>query len=57
MPERAFGLQLGGVRGRTVSRALGGIRGMHATEGSRDDAVRITALLFDGLRYGAEAAA
>ncbi|MFF2511976.1 hypothetical protein [Streptomyces sp. NPDC058086] len=53
VPERAFGLQLGGVRGRTVLRALGGICGMPATEGWRDDAVRITALLCDGLRYGA----
>jgi hypothetical protein len=57
VPERVFGLQLDRVRGRTALRALGGICGRHATEGRRDDAVRITALLFDGLRYGAEAAA
>ncbi|SFF33578.1 hypothetical protein SAMN02787118_105430 [Streptomyces mirabilis] len=46
-----------GVRGRTVLRALGGISGMRATEGRREDAVRITVLPYDGLRYGAEAAA
>jgi hypothetical protein len=39
-----------------LDRTLGGICGMRATEGRRDDAVRITALLFDGLRRGAEAA-
>ncbi|WP_456340808.1 SbtR family transcriptional regulator [Streptomyces mirabilis] len=53
----AAGTIRGGVHGRTVLRALGGICGMHATEGWRDYAVRITALLFDGLRHGAEVAA
>jgi hypothetical protein len=36
-----------------VLRALGGIYGMHATQGWQDEAVRITAILFDGLRYSA----
>ena len=44
-----------GFDGRTVLRALGGICGMHATDGWQDEAIRITALLFDGLRYGARA--
>jgi hypothetical protein len=42
----------GDVSGRTVLRALGGICGMHATQGWQDEAVRITAILFDGLRAG-----
>lgn len=41
------------VSGRTLLRALGGICGMRATEGWRDEAAHITGLLFDGLRYGA----
>ncbi|WP_457757725.1 SbtR family transcriptional regulator [Streptomyces mirabilis] len=53
----AAGTIRGGVHGRTVLRAPGGICGMHATEGWRDYAVRITALLFGGLRRGAEVAA
>jgi hypothetical protein len=44
-----------GVGGRTVLRALGSVCGMRATEGWQDDALSITALLFDGLRYGARA--
>jgi AcrR family transcriptional regulator len=44
----------GDVGGRTVLRALGGVCGMHATEGWQDEAVRITAILFDGLRFGAQ---
>jgi predicted methyltransferase MtxX (methanogen marker protein 4) len=43
----------GDVSGRTVLRALGGICGMHATQGWQDEAVRITAILFDGLRADA----
>jgi hypothetical protein len=42
-----------GVSRRTVLRAPGGICGMHATQGWQDEAVRITAILFEGLRYGA----
>ena len=49
----AAGAIRGSVSGRTVLRALGGICGMHATEGWHDEAVRITAILFDGLRFGA----
>ncbi|WP_037344481.1 TetR/AcrR family transcriptional regulator [Sciscionella sediminilitoris] len=41
-----------GVTGPTLLRALGGICGMRATEGWQDEARQITALLFDGLRYG-----
>ncbi|MEU8876020.1 helix-turn-helix domain-containing protein [Streptomyces javensis] len=40
-----------GVSGRVLLRALGGICGMRA-KGWRDDAVRITAILHDGLRSG-----
>ncbi|MBZ6139077.1 TetR/AcrR family transcriptional regulator [Streptomyces olivaceus] len=40
------------IDGKTLLRALGGICGMR-TQGWEDDAVRITALLHDGLRYGA----
>lgn len=40
------------VGGLTLLRALGGICGMHATAGWRDEAARITQILFDGLRYG-----
>jgi AcrR family transcriptional regulator len=50
----AAGIIRGGVSGRTLLRALGGICGMHATEGWQDEAVRITAILFDGLRFGAQ---
>jgi AcrR family transcriptional regulator len=53
----ANGTIRGDVGGRTVLRALGGICGMHATQGWQDEAVRITALLFDGLRFGATRAA
>lgn len=45
------------VDGRIVLRALGGVCNLRATEGWRDDAARITAILFDGLRYGADTAA
>lgn len=41
------------VTGPTVLRALGGICAMHATEGWQDEARQITAVLFDGLRFGA----
>ncbi|MBP8536530.1 TetR/AcrR family transcriptional regulator [Streptomyces sp. MK37H] len=41
-----------GVSGRVLLRALGGICGMRA-KGWEDDAVRITAIFYDGLRYGA----
>ncbi|WP_020124472.1 TetR/AcrR family transcriptional regulator [Streptomyces canus] len=41
------------VTGSTLLRALGGICGMRATEGWLVEARQITALLFDGLRYGA----
>jgi predicted methyltransferase MtxX (methanogen marker protein 4) len=49
----AAGAIRGDVSGRTVLRALGGICGMRATEGWQDEAVRITVILFDGLRFGA----
>ncbi|MEV4562844.1 helix-turn-helix domain-containing protein [Nonomuraea sp. NPDC049419] len=39
-----------GVGGRTVLRALGGVCGMRATAGWKDEAVRITTIFFDGLR-------
>ncbi|MFF1920327.1 TetR/AcrR family transcriptional regulator [Streptomyces sp. NPDC058221] len=48
----AAGLVRGGVDGRIVLRALGGICGLRAV-GWRDDAVRIATILYDGLRYGA----
>ncbi|WP_406636704.1 TetR/AcrR family transcriptional regulator [Amycolatopsis sp. WGS_07] len=41
------------VSGRTVLRALGGICGMRVTEGWEEEAVRITEILLDGLRFGA----
>ncbi len=44
----------GDVSGRTLLRALGGICGMHATEGWQNEAVLIAAILFDGLRFGAQ---
>jgi AcrR family transcriptional regulator len=44
----------GDVGGRTLLRALGGVCGMRATEGWQDEALSITALLFDGLRFGAQ---
>ncbi|MCQ8835068.1 TetR/AcrR family transcriptional regulator, partial [Streptomyces malaysiensis] len=50
----AAGTIRGDVSGRTVLRALGGICGMHTTEGWQDEAVRITAILVDGLRFGAD---
>ena len=40
------------VGGRTLLRALGGICAMRPTEGWRDEAAHITAILFDGLRFG-----
>ncbi|WP_262698718.1 MULTISPECIES: TetR/AcrR family transcriptional regulator [Streptomyces] len=40
-----------GVSGRVLLRALGGICGMRA-KGWEDDAVRITTILYDGLRSG-----
>ena len=42
-----------GVTGATLLRALGGICGMHATEGWQSEARQITAILFDGLRCNA----
>lgn len=48
----AAGLVRGGISGRIVLRALGGICGMRAT-GWKDDAVCIANILYDGLRYGA----
>lgn len=53
----ATGAVRGDVNGRTLLRALGGICGMRATDGWQDEAVRITGLLFDGLRFGAADAA
>ncbi|MFI2364918.1 TetR/AcrR family transcriptional regulator [Promicromonospora sp. NPDC019610] len=53
----AAGAVRGDVEGRTLLRALGGICGMRATDGWQDEAVRITGLLFDGLRFGAQDAA
>ncbi|MDW6065963.1 helix-turn-helix domain-containing protein [Streptomyces sp. FXJ1.4098] len=50
----AAGTIRGGVSGHTLLRALGGICGMHATEGWQDEAVRITAILFGDLRFGAQ---
>ncbi|GAA3904281.1 TetR/AcrR family transcriptional regulator [Streptomyces lannensis] len=41
-----------GVSGRVLLRALGGICHMR-TQGWQNDAVRITAIFYDGLRYGA----
>ncbi|MFD2470100.1 TetR/AcrR family transcriptional regulator [Amycolatopsis silviterrae] len=41
------------VGGRTVLRALGGICGMRLAEGWEEEAVRITEILLDGLRFGA----
>ncbi|WP_432832682.1 TetR/AcrR family transcriptional regulator [Dactylosporangium sp. CA-092794] len=49
----AAGTIRGDVGGRTMLRALGGVCGMRATDGWKDEAVRITAILFDGLRFGA----
>ncbi|MFJ8790659.1 TetR/AcrR family transcriptional regulator [Streptomyces sp. NPDC102462] len=49
----AAGTVRDGVSGPTLLRALGGICGMRATEGWQAEARQITALLFDGLRYGA----
>lgn len=49
----AAGTIRSGVSGRTLLRALGGICGMHTTEGGQDEAAQITAILFDGLRFGA----
>ncbi|MGW5385097.1 TetR/AcrR family transcriptional regulator [Nocardia sp. NPDC003963] len=46
------GLLRGGVSGRIVLRALGGICGIRTT-GWKGDAVRIATILYDGLRYGA----
>lgn len=43
----------GDIGGRTLLRALGGICGMRTTEGWEEEAVRIAALLLDGLRVGA----
>ncbi|MCA1188681.1 MULTISPECIES: TetR/AcrR family transcriptional regulator [unclassified Saccharopolyspora] len=47
----AAGTIRGDVDGWTVLRALGCVCGMRATDGWRDDAARIVALLFDGLRH------
>lgn len=48
----AAGLIRAGLSGRVVLRALGGICGMRA-KGWQEDAVRICAILHDGMRYGA----
>jgi AcrR family transcriptional regulator len=48
----AAGLVRGGITGRVVLRALGGICGLRAN-GWKEDAVRIATILYDGLRYGA----
>ncbi|MET7853307.1 hypothetical protein ABZT48_34990 [Streptomyces avermitilis] len=40
--------------GKTLLRAMGGVCNLHATEGWRADATRITALLFYGPRYPAD---
>ncbi|WP_285565459.1 TetR/AcrR family transcriptional regulator [Streptomyces sp. RTGN2] len=48
----AAGLVRGDVSGLVVLRALGGVCGMRA-KGWEDDAARIVAVLYDGLRYGA----
>lgn len=48
----AAGVVREGVNGRVLLRALGSICGMHA-KGWQDDAVRITEILYDGMRYGA----
>ena len=45
------------IDGKTLLRAMGGVCNLRATEGWREDAARITALLFDGLRYPAESTA
>ncbi|HEY9332706.1 MAG TPA: helix-turn-helix domain-containing protein [Streptomyces sp.] len=50
---KAAGTVRDDVTGSTLLRALGGICGMRATEGWLVEARQITALLFDGLRYGA----
>ncbi|MDX3853763.1 hypothetical protein [Streptomyces sp. AK02-01A] len=42
------------IDGRTLLRAMGGVCNLRATKGWREDAARITALLFDGLRYPAD---
>ncbi|MEU5270040.1 hypothetical protein [Streptomyces hygroscopicus] len=48
----AAGAIRSGISGRVLLRALGGICGMRA-KGWEDDAVRITEIFHDGLRYGA----
>jgi hypothetical protein len=50
----AAGTIRGDLGGRTLLRALGGICGMRTTEGWQDEAVRITAIILDGLRFGAQ---
>lgn len=47
----AAGVVRGGISGRLVLRALGGICGMRTT-GWKGDAVAIATILYDGLRYG-----
>ncbi|MEV5742058.1 helix-turn-helix domain-containing protein [Microbispora rosea] len=42
------------VDGKTLLRAMGGVCNLRAAEGWREDAARITALLFDGLRCRAD---
>ncbi|GAA1826916.1 TetR/AcrR family transcriptional regulator [Pseudonocardia ailaonensis] len=49
----AAGTLRGGVGGRTLMRALGGICALRTAEGWQDEAVLITRVLFDGLRHGA----
>jgi AcrR family transcriptional regulator len=57
----AAGAAAGGIRadidGKTLLRAMGGVCNLRATEGWREDATRITLLLFDGLRHPADSAA
>ena len=50
----AAGTIRGDIGGRTLLRALGGICGMRTTEGWQEEAVRITAIILDGLRFGAQ---
>ncbi|MFJ9705780.1 TetR/AcrR family transcriptional regulator [Streptomyces sp. NPDC101234] len=52
----AAGVIRSDTAGKTLLRALGGICQLHAADDWRDEAIHITALLFDGLRYGSETA-
>ncbi|BBF99043.1 TetR family transcriptional regulator [Pseudonocardia saturnea] len=50
----AAGAVRGDVGGRTVLRALGGVCGLRTVDGWQHEAVRITMIFFDGLRYRAQ---